>query len=176
MKADHEYSTTYDVIGDYYYTGEHLLFGNRIPPSDNQFLERPFQAVSFKFQRGGDEISKNENSNLESIESILERRRNRPGPDFDKWEPDLKQKINKDLYYPLPKPYEPKDYLKNSRPVYIIEPEVPPPTTYLRSYENFLVPYYKRQRYYNTRYPFYNEYIMNPKRPNYHELTKSSKF
>ena len=66
--------------------------------------------------------------------------------------------------------------MKNSRPVYILEPETLPLTTYQRSYENFLVPYYKRVRYYNTRYPFYNEYIMNPKRPNYHELTKSSKF
>ena len=58
MKADHEYSTTYDVIGDYYYTGDHLLFGNRIPPSEKQFLERPFQAISFKFERGIDETKK----------------------------------------------------------------------------------------------------------------------
>ena len=175
MKADHEYSTTYDVIGDYYYTGEHLLFGNRIPPSEKQFLERPFQAISFKFERGVDETKKNE-INEDSIESILERRKNRPPPDFDKWEPNLKQKINKDLYYPLPKPYEPKDHLKNSRPVYIVEPETIPLTTYQRSYENFLVPYYKHKRYYNLRYPFYNDYIMNPKRPNYHEVCKSSKY
>ena len=171
MKAEHPFATSYDVIGDYYYKGEHLLFGNRIPPFENKHLEEPFQRISFKFP-DGNIIKADEDGSLEK--AIELRRRRRAGPDFDKWEPNFKQRINKDLYWPKDKPWRPKipSYLKNSIPVFVPEPEVRPITTYQRSYQNFLVPYYKNKDDGNRKFPFYDEFIMNPKRPNYHEIVK----
>ncbi len=174
MKAEHPFSTSYDVIGDYYYKGEHLLFGNRIPPFENKHLEIPFQRISFKFPQEG--IVKGEENDDGSLERAIEmRRRRRAPPDFDKWEPQFKQRINKDLYWPRDKPWKPKipNYLKNSTPVYVPEPEVRPLTTYQVSYQNFIVPYYKNKGDGDKKFPFYDEFIRNPKRPNYHEIMKS---